>query len=152
MPRTLVVTRTVLTAVVALAAACGESDATAPTSSSSLLAADLSTGVWTVASLTQGTEDKSSQFDGITLAFSGKENGILTATRNGQSVSGTWSHSPAVTYYGSTSKESLVMNLGTAAPFDRISKTWNVTASTSNRVSFEQPELAEQSHLTLVRP
>jgi hypothetical protein len=154
MSRSLVVARAALAALITLAAACDKGDATAPspTTESSLLSTGFSSGAWTVSSLQQGTEDKASQFDGYTLTFAGTESGALTATRIGKSVSGTWRHSAAVTYYGSTSKESMVINLGSAAPFDRISKTWNVTASTANTVSFEGPELAEQAHLTLVRP
>ena len=153
MSRSLVVSRAALAALVTLAAACGGSAPTAPASTvSSVISAGFSSGAWTVSSLTQGTEEKASQFDGYLLTFTGTESGTLSATRNGVSVSGTWSHSPAVTYYGSTSKESMVINLGTTAPFDRISKTWNVTASTASSVSFEGPELAEQSHLTLTRP
>jgi hypothetical protein len=154
MSRSLVVPRAALAALVALAAACHGSDATAPAPAAepSLLSTGFSSGAWTVSSLTQGTEDKASQFDGYTLTFAGTESGTLTATRNGKSVSGTWRHSPAVTYYGSASKESVVINLGTTTPFDRISKTWNVTASTPNSASFEGPELAEQAHLTLMRP
>ena len=153
MSRSVLARRAALAALVTLAAACGGNNPTAPApTQSSVLSAGFSSGAWMVSSLTQGTEEKASQFDGYTLTFTGTESGTLTATRNGKSVSGTWSHSPAVTYYGSTSKESMVINLGTAAPFDRISKTWNVTASTATSVSFEGPELAEQSHLTLVRP
>lgn len=153
MSRSLVVHRAALAALVTLVAACGGSDPTAPAAiQPSVLSTTFSSGSWTVSSLMQGTEEKASQFDGYTLTFTGTENGAVIATRNGKSVSGTWSHSPAVTYYGSTSKESLVINLGTAAPFDRISKTWNVTASSATSVSFEGPELAEQSHLTLSRP
>ena len=152
MSRTLAVRRAALAALVTFAAACGGSDPTAPaTTQPSVLPTSFSSGAWMVSSLTQGTEDKASQFDGYILTFTGTERGTVTATRNGTSVSGTWSHSPAVTYYGSTSKEAMVINLGTTAPFDRISKTWNVTASTATSVSFEGPELAEQSHLTLIR-
>ena len=147
------VPRAALAALVALAAACGGTAATAPVATeTSVISAGFSSGTWTISSLTQGTEEKASQFDGYTLAFAGTESGTLTATRNGVSVSGTWSHSAAVTYYGSASKESMVISLGTTPPFDRISKTWNVTASTASSVSFEGPELAEQSRLTLTRP
>ena len=106
-----------------------------------------------MSSLLQRTEDKTSQFSGYTLNFisTAPESGTVTATRNGSTISGTWSHSPAVTYYGSSSQEAIVLNLGTSTPFDRLSRTWNVASSTNSVLNLVSPEVVEDSHLVLAR-
>ena len=148
------VTSRVLVPLAILLAGCSSSSAnpTAPLSTTSVkpIIAD---GSWVVSSLLQRTEDKTSQFSGYTLKFisTAAESGTVTATRNGSTISGTWSHSPAVTYYGSSSQEAIVLNLGTSTPFDRLSGTWNVISSTNSNLSLASPEVAEDSHLVLAK-
>ena len=148
------VTSWVLVPLAILLAGCSSSSAnpTAPssTTSNTPIIAD---GSWIVSSLLQRTEDKTSQFSGYTLNFisTAAESGTVTATRNGSTISGTWSHSPAVTYYGSTSQEAIVLNLGTSTPFDRLSGTWNVVSSTNSNLNLVSPEVIEDAHLVLAK-
>jgi len=147
-----ITSRTIVSVAMLLAACSGySSNPTAPTTTDTVTASIA--GNWVIASLVQGTEDKTSQFSGYTLTFAetGNESGTLTATRNNSTVTGTWSHSPAVTYYGSSSTESIVLNLGTATPFDRITGTWNVDSSTGTQLSLASPEVAEAKNLVLTK-
>lgn len=138
--------------VAMLLAACGGyTNPVAPTTTDTVSASIA--GNWVISSLVQGTEDKTSQFSGYTLTFTetSAQSGTVTATRNNSTVSGTWSHSPAVTYYGSSSTESIILNLGTATPFDRVTGTWNVSSSTGAKLSLASPEVAENLQLILTK-
>jgi hypothetical protein len=141
--------RAIVSLAIFLAACGGYSSPTAPTATDTVTPSIA--GNWVVSSLVQGTEDKTSQFSGYTLAFvsSDAESGTVTATRNNSTVSGTWRHSPAVTYYGSSSTESIVLNLGASTPFDRITGTWNVVSSTNAQLSLASPEVREDMRLVL---
>jgi hypothetical protein len=103
--------------------------------------------------MTERTEDKTSQFAGITFTFggAGSEGGTVVATKNGTTVNGTWSHSPAITYYGSTSAEAIALALSSASPFDRLTKTWNVVSTTSTTLTLVSPEVAQDEHLVFSR-
>ncbi len=148
------VTICVLVPLAILLAGCSSSSAnpTAPSSTTSITPI-IANGSWVVSSLMQRTEDKTSQFSGYTLRFvsTAGESGTVTATRNGSTTSGTWSHTPAVTYYGGTSQEAIVLNLGTSTPFDRLSHTWNVISSTSSNLTLASPEVVEDAHLVLAK-
>jgi hypothetical protein len=143
--------RTIVLVTMLLAACSSYSSPTAPTTSDTVTASIA--GNWVISSLVQRSEDKTSQFSGYTLTFTetGAQSGTVTATRDNSTVTGTWSHSPAVTYYGSSSTESIILNLGTAAPFDRITGTWNVSSSTNSKLSLASPEVAEGMQLVLTR-
>ena len=151
------ITGSLLVPAVILLAGCSNfySSPTGPTSptASSTVTPFVTTGNWMVSLLVQRTEDKTSQFSGYTLKFAATsaESGTVTATRNGSTVSGTWNHSPAVTYYGSSSTESIVLNLGMSAPFDRLTKTWNVVSTTNATLTLVSPEVLEDTHLVLTK-
>jgi hypothetical protein len=141
-----------IVSIAMLLAACSSyTNPVAPTTTDTVSASIA--GNWVISSLVQGTEDKTSQFSGYTLTFTetSDQSGAVTATRNGSTISGTWSHSPAVTYYGSSSTESIVLNLGTATPFDRVTGTWNVASSTGAKLSLASPEVAENMQLVLTK-
>ncbi len=107
----------------------------------------LSGSSWVVASLVQKKEDNTSRFTGYIFKFS--SGGKITATLNGIETQGTWSHSPAVTYYGSSSKEAMVLNLGADNLFKRVSKTWNIISKTGTSIKMDNPEILEDEHLEL---
>jgi hypothetical protein len=142
-----------IVSVAMLLAACSgnSSNPVAPTTTDTVTASIA--GNWVIASLVQGAEDKTSQFSGYTLSFAetDAESGTVTATRNNSTVSGTWRHSPAVTYYGSSSTESIVLNLGIATPFNGITGTWNVASSTNAKLSLASPEVVEAMQLVLTK-
>ena len=150
--------RAIALSTVVLVAACGSSgdssNSTGPITQPSTVAAVITTGTWTVGTLTQNTEDKANQFSGYSFTFSrtgDAENGTVTATKGGNTVSGTWSHSPAVTYYGSTSTESIVLSLGASSPFAMLTKIWNVESNTTSTLKLVSPEVAENMHLVFVK-
>ena len=115
------------------------------TNGADAVSAAFSSGTWVISSFTQKTEDKAGKFGGVAFTF--HADGSAVASDNSQEVQGSWHHSPAVTYYGSTSKEAMYLNFGTSKPFDLLSKTWNVTARSANTISLESPETAEDEHL-----
>ena len=147
----------VLTAVLLLAACGGGNDSTSPSgpvTQPSTVSSDITVGTWVVGTLTQNTEDKANQFSGYTFTFSrtgNAEAGTVVATKGGNTVTGTWSHSAAVTYYGSTSTESMVLSLGASSPFAMLTKTWNVVSNTTSTLSLVSPEVTENMHLTFVK-
>jgi len=111
--------------------------------------ASLTTGTWMISSFTQKTEDKTSKFDGFTFIFSA--DGSVTATISGTETKGTWHFTPAVTYYGSTSKSAVALNLGAATPLSQLTKTWNFVSATSTLLKVDSPELAEDEHVQFSR-
>jgi len=147
----------VLSAVLLLAACGGGSSAsnpTGPVTQPSTVASVITAGTWAVGTLTQNTEDKANQFSGYTFTFSrtgDAEAGTVSATKGGNTIGGTWSHSAAVTYYGSTSTESMVLTLGASSPFAMLTKTWNVVSNTASTLTLVSPEVAENMHLVFVK-
>jgi hypothetical protein len=147
----------VLSAVLLLAACGGSNSAsnpTGPVTQPSTVASVITAGTWAVGTLTQNTEDKANQFSGYTFTFSrtgDAEAGTVSATKGGNTISGTWSHSAAVTYYGSTSTESMVLTLGASSPFAMLTKTWNVVSNTASTLTLVSPEVAENMHLVFVK-
>lgn len=146
-----------LTAVLLLVACGGSNDATSPNgpvTQPSTVSAVITAGTWSVGTLTQNTEDKANQFSGYTFTFSrtgDAEAGTVTATKGGNTISGTWSHSAAVTYYGSTSTESMVLSLGASSPFAMLTKTWNVVSNTTSTLTLVSPEVTENMRLVFVK-
>lgn len=142
--------------------ACGDAAPTAPAASStktttttaaSADALSLTSGTWTISQFSQRTEDKASKLAGYVFTFTktSDQSGTVKATRNGSTVTGSWSHRPAVTYYGATSTEAIVLNFGTATDFSRLSKTWNVGSTSTTKVSLDNPEILEDEHVVFSR-
>ncbi|MEP6746718.1 MAG: hypothetical protein ABJB86_03270 [Bacteroidota bacterium] len=107
----------------------------------------LSSGKWTISSLIQKTEDNTNSFAGYVFSFSAA--GKLSAVKNGVEVQGTWSYTPAVTYYGSSSKNALSINTGTDNPFRRLTGTWNLVSGSSTVIKLDNPEILDDEHLQL---
>ena len=110
----------------------------------------LAQGTWAISSFTQKTEDKSSVFAGSVFTFA--SSGTLTASQNGTVTSGSWSYSPSsVGYYGGPATEaSLTISLGTQSPFNRLTRTWNIEATSSSSFSLVNPEPNEDEHVKFV--
>ena len=100
-------------------------------------------GTWAIGSYTQKTEDKTSQFAGAVFTFA--KDGTVSVSQNGTTTSGTWSYAASVPgYYGGPSTAaSMVLNVGTQSPLNRLSKTWNVESSSSSAISLVNPEVNE---------
>jgi hypothetical protein len=150
-------TPVVVLTTILLVACGGSNDATSPTgpvTQPSTVSSVITAGAWAVGTLMQNTEDKANQFSGYTFTFSrtgNAEAGTVTATKGASTVTGTWSHSAAVTYYGSTSTESMVLSLGASSPFAMLTKTWNVVSNTASSLSLVSPEVTENMHLAFVK-
>jgi hypothetical protein len=110
------------------------------------LTATLTSGTWIVSSHIQKTEDKTSKYTDYTFTFSA-DNKVVITTKNGKSSSGAWVFTPAVTYYGSTSKEAISLNMGVEKPLDALTKKWNFISSTTTSFKVDSPELTEDEHL-----
>lgn len=121
--------------------------ATSPTSTD--LTTALTSGNWVVSSFVQKTKDKTSKFSNIVFTFSA--NGTLNATDNGNTTTGTWNYTPAVTYYGSTSKAAIAINIGTSNPLVLLTKTWNLISGTSSTLKIDSPEIVEDEHVQFSR-
>jgi hypothetical protein len=109
----------------------------------------LNSGTWVISSFVQRTDDKTSTFNGYSFTFS--KGGTLEASNSGAVTKGSWSYSPsAVGYYGGPpSNASITMNLGTASPFNRLTRTWNIdsTKTNSSQLYLLNPEPAEGEHV-----
>jgi hypothetical protein len=107
----------------------------------------LTTGSWTVGLLTQAKEDNTSKFKDYVLTF--YANGKLMLVKNRVETQGSWSYTPAVTYYGSSSKEAFSINMGASDPFRRLTGTWNIISRSATSFKLDNPEIAEDEHLQL---
>jgi hypothetical protein len=108
--------------------------------------ANITAGTWVISSFTQRAEDKTAQFSDVVFTFAAN-NTVKATEKNGSVTNGSWSHTSAVTYYGATSKEAIAINMGTGAPFAKISKTWNVVSNSGTVAKFDNPEVLEDEHL-----
>ncbi len=137
-------------ATVLFLSACSKSSPVADaTNSTGVTAASLTTtltsGTWVVSSFIQRTEDKTSKFADFVFVFS--TDGTVTATSKGLETKGSWQYTPAVTYYGSSSKSAIALSMGSARPFDLLTKTWNFISLTSTTLKVDSPELVEDEHV-----
>ena len=147
--------KSLLFAGLALLAACGGSNPTAPEVQADVVGQAIAAGPWVVSTYAQRTEDKTSDFSNYVFTFTktSTDAGTVTATssKTGVTVNGTWSHQPAVTYYGSTSKEAMVLSFGAGTPWVKVSKVWNVSSASSSSLSLASPEVVEDEHLVFSR-
>ena len=107
----------------------------AATTPSSDLKSVMPVGTWTVSLYRQKTEDKTSSFKNMSFVFA--NDGTLTVTEGNKTSKGTWTSSPGgIVYYGGNASATMTISMGTAKPFDSLSKTWNVNTE-SNRIRCE---------------
>ena len=146
--------RLLVSAAILLAACSSYSNPTGPAPKPTITPSTIA-GNWVVSSLIQRTEDKSSDFSGFTFTFAagGGESGTVTAVHNGPTVSGTWVHSPAsASYYcGTSTAETMSLNLGSSTPLDRLTGTWNVESSTGANLTLVNPEAQEPQQLVFAQ-
>ncbi|MDN3657968.1 hypothetical protein QWZ08_20115 [Ferruginibacter paludis] len=149
MKKFIITPATLLIGTMLFLTACSKYSPTDTSTSTTVTPATLTTaltsGTWILSSFVQRTEDKTSKFADYVFVFAA--NGTVTATSKGVETQGTWSYTPAVTYYGSTSKSAIALNLGTSAPLDLLTKTWNFVSVNSTTLKVDSPELAEGEHV-----
>jgi len=128
---------------------CSKSDGTSAaigsTTTPDSVTTFLTTGTWIIGSISEQKEDNTASFAGYSFTFS--TDGKLTATKNGAQVTGDWHYSPAVTYYGSSSKNAVTISMGTNNPFRRLTKTWNLVSASATSIQLQNPELAEDEQV-----
>ena len=121
--------------------------AAATNNTTSGITTNLTSGTWVVGSFTQKTEDKTSKFSGYSFVFSA--DGKVTVSKDGKQTSGTWQYTPAVTYYGATSKEAIDLSVGNDKPLSQLSRKWNFISTTATAIKVDNPEILEDEHLLL---
>jgi|GEM_PF-1138810 len=130
---------------------CSKSNGATPASAGSAATDSVTTlliyGSWVISSLIQAKEDNTPKFKDIVLTFSA--NGKLSAIKNGAETQGSWSYTPAVTYYGSSSKEAMNINMGTDEPFRRLTGTWSFVSRSTTSIKMDNPEILEDEHLQI---
>ncbi|MBS1598836.1 MAG: hypothetical protein JST75_11485 [Bacteroidetes bacterium] len=104
-------------------------------------------GTWIISSYTQKVEDKTNTFAGITFVFS--SDGKLTADDKGNKTTGSWSTTPYTPgYYGGPAAlATLTISMGTASPFNKIDKSWNVGEKSNSSFKLDNKEPLEDEHL-----
>ena len=113
----------------------------------------LQAGPWTVSSLMQRSENKSSQFEGYVFTFS--PGGTLKVEKSGSIISGSWLYTPsAVVYYGATgSTASVTIQIASSTALSRLNKRWNIDSlhTSASTLTLVSPEVAEQETVIFVR-
>ena len=134
---------------VALLCSCSKKQDSTDPGGSNNNATTFISGTWAITSYQQKAEDKTNQFSDYTFTFiaSSTNAGTFTAVKDNNTTTGSWSHQTAVSYYGSTSSESFTLNIPSDPALEKISQLWNVTASTSTKLTLENPEQSEQEQL-----
>lgn len=116
------------------------------------LVSSITAGKWVVSSYSQRTEDKTNTFAGYVFTFSSASAsaGSVTAVKNNSTVIGSWAHTAAVTYYGSSSSEALSINIS-SPDFVKMNKVWNVIAVAATKLTLASPEITEDEHLVFTK-
>ena len=106
---------------------------------------NITSGTWSITSFTQKTEDKTSTFAGINFVFSSDGKLIASGTN---AANGTWVFTEASTGYYGNAKETFSINLGINAPFNKLSKTWNIAEQNSTTLRLDNPQALEDEHVS----
>jgi len=109
----------------------------------------LTSGSWQLTTFSQQSKDKGNGLIGSTFTFS--TDGTVKATTDKEKVNGTWNYTPAVTYYGSSSKSAIQLNFGTGAPFILLTKKWNLITISASTLQLDNPEIIEGKHLVFAK-
>ncbi len=140
---------------ISMLSSCSSSTSTTDTNSnandssmsSSSLNAILTNGTWYVSVYQEKTEDKSSKFDGFSFQFNADGSLTINDAKAGSSEIGTWAYTPAVTYYGSTSKAAMTISASNSNPQKLLSGKWNFISAKATSIEVTSPEVAEQLRL-----
>ena len=138
-----------VTALAALTACKNESATVTPTAT---VPDELIGTPWTVSSLLEGTEDKTKMFVGIQFSFTSDSKVVASDSKKSLS-SGSWSNG-SQTYYGNPvggNPNDLSISLGTATPFNRISKSWTVVNHSSTLMKLDSKDTSDHAHVVLSR-
>lgn len=91
--------------------------------SASVLNSTVQQGKWRVSSFIDNGNNETNHYSGYEFQFNA--NGILIASSNGNTISGTWSSG------NDDSQLKLVLNFGTITPFEELNDDWHVIQQNS---------------------
>lgn len=86
-------------------------------------------GSWKITLFQEDGSTKTSNFTGYSFVFN--NNNSITATKNSQSVNGTWSSG------NDDSSPNLILNFGSTVPFDEINEDWEILEKTSSIIKLK---------------
>jgi hypothetical protein len=107
---------------------CKKDDNSSSSNSTSVLNNTVQQGTWKITYFNDSGNDETNHFTGYTFQFN--SNGTVTATKNGSTVSGTWSSG------NDDSTLKLVLNFS-STPFDELNDDWHVTQQSSSIIKLE---------------
>ena len=108
---------------------CSNDNSTTPVITPANVTNVVTSGNWRVTLYVDSGQDETSSFSGYNFVFA--SGGSVVATKNGASVSGTWST------LLDDSQTKLVLNFITPADFIEISDDWHVIEQTANLIRLE---------------
>lgn len=85
-------------------------------------------GKWRVASYIDSGNNETNHYTGYEFQFN--SNGTVVATKQGSSVSGTWSNG------NDDSQQKLILNFSTT-PFDELNDDWHIVSQSSSQIGLE---------------
>lgn len=109
-----------------LATSCSKDDNSSSTNTN--VPNIINQGTWRITLYNDSGTDELYHFTGYTFTFS---NGNITGTKNGSSVSGTYSTGI------DDSKNKLYLNFGATVPFDELNDDWHIVEETNTKIRLQ---------------
>lgn len=101
---------------------CKKDDSTTPSTSGMIQ------GTWKVTSYIDSGNNETNHYTGYSFEF--KSGGVVTATKSGSTISGTWST-------GSDDSQSKLYLTFSAAPFNELNDDWHIVQQTTTTLQLE---------------
>ncbi len=108
---------------------CKKDDNSSSSNTATVLNSTITQGGWRVTSYIDSGNNETSHYTGYAFTF--QSGGVVTATKSGSTVNGTWSSG------NDDSTLKLVLNFGTTDPFQELNDDWHVVQQTSTMIKLE---------------
>ena len=108
---------------------CKKDDNSSSSNTATVLNSTITQGGWRVTSYIDRGNNETSHYTGDAFTF--QSGGVVTATKSGSTVNGTWSSG------NDDSTLKLVLNFGTTDPFQELNDDWHVVQQTSTMIKLE---------------
>lgn len=108
---------------------CKKDDNSSSNNTATVLNSTITQGGWRVTSYIDSGNNETSHYTGYAFTF--QSGGVVTATKSGSTVNGTWSSG------NDDSTLKLVLNFGTTDPFQELNDDWHVVQQTSTMIKLE---------------
>ena len=115
---------TITLLVIALFSSCKKDDSTSSPSSSN----SIQQGQWKITSYIDSGNNETSDYAGFAFVF--ESGGVVTATKQGSSVNGSWSS-------GTDDSQLKLYLTFTATPFSELNDDWHIVQQTSSLIQLE---------------